>query len=88
MSSGRDEMMSKWSDEQRIKELEQVSHNLDDFLSSQSISYQLGVSALNGIVLARLMRLNMEVGNETEFYKMLQYVIDDKDAIKDGVTYQ
>lgn len=82
MSSGRDEMMSNWSDEQRVKELEQVSYSLDDFLATQAHNFQLSASALNGIVLARLMRLNMEVGNEADFYKMLQYVIDEKDLIK------
>lgn len=82
MSSGRDEMMSKWSDEQKMKDLETISFNLDDFLAAQANLYELSIGALNGLVLARLMRLNMEIGNEEDFYKMLTYILNDKESIK------
>ena len=53
MSSGRD-------DEQRMLEIEKVSFELDDYFVALANKYELTVSALNGIMMARLLRLNVE----------------------------
>lgn len=75
MSSGRDEMMSKWDDEARMKEIEKASFELDDYFVALANKYELSVSALNGILLARLLRLNVEVGNEENLYKIMEVVL-------------
>lgn len=82
MSSGRDEMMSNWDEEQRMKDLERVSFNMDDFFAAQANLFNLSIGALNGIILARLMRLNMEIGNEEDFIKTLRYIVEENETIK------
>ena len=92
MSSGRDEMMSRWSDEAKQEELEQklmkISMNVDDFLAVQANQNELSIGALNGIVLARLMRLNMEVGNEDDFIRTLDYISKEHQSIAEERTVQ
>ena len=75
MSSGRDVMMEKWDEEARMKEIEKVSYELDDYLVSLANRYGLTVSALNGIMMARLLRLNVETKNEENLYKLLEVVM-------------
>ena len=75
MSSGRDEMMEKWNEESRMKQIESVAHELDEYFMTLTNKYELSVSALNGILMARLLRLNVEVGNEENLYKLLQVVM-------------
>ena len=92
MSSGRDEMMNRWSDEAKQEELEQklmeISMNVDDFLAVQANQNELSIGALNGIVLARLMRLNMEVGNEDDFIRTLDYISKEHQSIAEERTVQ
>ena len=92
MSSGRDEMMSRWSDEAKQEELEQklmeISMNVDDFLAVKANQNELSIGALNGIVLARLMRLNMEVGNEDDFIRTLDYISKEHQSIAEERTVQ
>ena len=68
MSSGRD-------DEQRMLEIEKVSFELDDYFVALANKYELTVSALNGIMMARLLRLNVETQNEENLYKLLKVVL-------------
>ena len=75
MSSGRDVMMEKWNEEARMKEIEKVSYELDDYFVALANKYELSVSALNGVLLARLLRLNIEVGNEENLYKIMEVVL-------------
>jgi GTPase SAR1 family protein len=75
MSSGRDEMMENWSEEARMKQIESVSAELDDYFVVLANKYELSVSALNGVLMARLLRLNVEVGNEDNLYKLLEVVL-------------
>ena len=75
MSSGRDEMMENWSEEARMKQIEGVSAELDDYFVVLANKYELSVSALNGVLMARLLRLNVEVGNEDNLYKLLEVVL-------------
>jgi uncharacterized membrane protein affecting hemolysin expression len=75
MSSGRDEMMSRWDEEKRMKDIENVSAELDDYFVILANKYELSVSALNGILLARLLRLNVETKNEENLYKLLEVVM-------------
>lgn len=75
MSSGRDEMMEKWNEESWMKKMVSVAHELDEYFMTITNKYELSVSALNGILMARLLRLNVEVGNEENLYKLLQVVM-------------
>ncbi len=84
MSSGRDEMMSNWSEEARMKQIEQVSAEIDDYLVVLANKFDLSASALNGIVMARLLRLNVELKNEDNLYKLLEVVLQkDHDTWED-----
>ncbi len=76
MSSGRDEMMSKWSEEARMKQIEQVSAEIDNYFVALANQFDLSVSALNGIMMARLLRLNVEMKNEDNLYKLLEVVLE------------
>lgn len=75
MSSGRDEMMSRWDDEARMKQVELAATDIDDYFMILANKYELSASALNGILLARLLRLNMELKNEDNLYKLLEVVM-------------
>ena len=75
MSSGRDEMMSRWDDEARMKQVELAATDIDDYFIILANKYELSASALNGILLARLLRLNMELKNEDNLYKLLEVVM-------------
>ena len=83
MSSGRDVMMEKWDEEARMKEIEKVSYELDDYLVSLANRYGLTVSALNGIMMARLLRLNVETKNEENLYKLLEVVMKKEHEVLD-----
>ena len=74
MSSGRDTMMEKW-DEEFEKRLVDISHRVDTFYTEQATTQQIGLNQLNAIMLARLMRLNMEVGNEDGFKKLMGSIV-------------
>ena len=75
MSSGRDEMMNRWDDEARMKQVELAATDIDDYFIILANKYELSASALNGILLARLLRLNMELKNEDNLYKLLEVVM-------------
>ena len=71
MTSGRDAMMEKWNDENILK----LSQAIDDFFVAQSIKYEMGANAINGVFMARLLRMNEEVGNMENLYKLLESII-------------
>lgn len=71
MTSGRDTMMDRWNDEK----IEQLSHSIDDFFVAQSIKHEMGANAINGVFMARLLRMNEEVGNMENLYKLLESII-------------
>ena len=75
MSSGRDVMMEKWSEEARMKQIEVASAEIDDFFVTVANKFELSASALNGILMARLLRLNVELKNEDNLYKLLEVVM-------------
>jgi hypothetical protein len=58
-----------------MKQIEGVSAELDDYFVVLANKYELSVSALNGVLMARLLRLNVEVGNEDNLYKLLEVVL-------------
>ncbi len=51
-------------------EIVEAAVNMDDYLLGL-IDQGFGVSAINGIVLARLMMLNRETENETDFFNFI-----------------
>lgn len=79
MSSGRDET----NEEARMKEIESVARELDDYFMTLVNKYELSLSSLNGILLARLLRLNVELKNEENLYKMLEVVLKKEHKIYD-----
>jgi hypothetical protein len=62
-------------DEERMVEIEKVSFELDDYFVALANKYELTVSALNGVMMARLLRLNVDMGNEDNLYKLLHVVL-------------
>jgi hypothetical protein len=68
-------MLSGRDDEERMMEIEKVSFELDDYFVALANKYELTVSALNGIMMARLLRLNVETQNEENLYKLLRVVL-------------
>ena len=76
MSSGRDVMMENWEKEIDFeKQLVEISHGVDTFYTEQAMKYAIDLNKLNAIMLARLMRLNMEVGNEDGFKKLMGSIV-------------
>ena len=69
--------MGKWDEESSQEKLITIAANIDNFLVKQSIDYELSMDAINGIFMARLLRMNMEVGNKSNFFKLLQAVLQD-----------
>jgi hypothetical protein len=68
-------MLSGRDDEERMLEIEKVSFELDDYFVALANKYELTVSALNGVMMARLLRLNVDMGNEDNLYKLLHVVL-------------
>ena len=63
------------NDEARMKQLEQVSADIDNYFMALASKFDLSASALNGIMMARLLRLNIELKNEENLYKLLEVVL-------------
>ena len=72
MSSGRDVMMENWEVEQKLVD---ISRDVDNFYTEKALQYSVDLNKLNAIMLARLMRLNMEVGNEEGFKKLMGSIV-------------
>lgn len=58
-------------------EIIEAAVKLDDFLL-ELVEQGFGPNAINGIVLARLMILNRETDNESDFYKFLTTMQSDR----------
>lgn len=71
MTSGRDVMMEKWNDEAILN----VSKEIDDFFVEQSLKYEMSANAINGVFMARLLRMNQSVGNLDGLYKLLESIL-------------
>jgi hypothetical protein len=69
--------MGKWDEESSQEKLITIAANIDNFLVKQSLDYELSMDAVNGIFMARLLRMNMEVGNKSNLFKLLQAVLQD-----------
>jgi len=78
MTSGRDEMMSKWESQEAQEKLMSIASNIDNFLVKQSLDYELSMDAINGIFMARLLRMNMEVGNKEGLFKLLKAILEEE----------
>ncbi len=75
MSSGKDETMSKWEDDARFERIQHVAAELDEYLFRVAEKYELSASQLNGIFMARILRMNIELNNENNFYKLLEVIL-------------
>ena len=58
-------------------EIIEAAVKLDDFFL-ELVDQGFGPNAINGIVLARLMILNRETDNESDFYKFLTTIQSDR----------
>ena len=65
-------MMENWEIEQKLVD---ISRDVDNFYTEKALEYGVDLNKLNAIILARLMRLNMEVGNETGFKKLMSSIV-------------
>ena len=72
MASGRDVMMENWEVEQKLID---ISRDVDNFYTEKALEYGVDLNKLNAIILARLMRLNMEVGNEEGFKRLMGSIV-------------
>lgn len=75
MTSGRDEMMSKWEDDVRFERIQNLAAELDEYLFRVAEKYELSASQINGIFMARILRMNIELKNEDNFYKLLEVIL-------------
>lgn len=80
MTSGRDVMMEKWDDEAILN----VSKEIDDFFVEQSLKYEMSANAINGVFMARLLRMNQTVGNMEGLYKLLETILSRDHEKLDG----
>ena len=74
MSSGRDEMMERWSEESKEKTLVEASQVVDNFLVSMCKIHDLNILSLSAIILARMVRMNMETMSEKNLYKLMDEI--------------
>lgn len=61
-------------------EIIEAAVKLDDYLL-ELVDQGFGVNAINGIVLARLMMLNKETENETDFFKFVSTIKQESQLI-------
>lgn len=83
MTSGRDVMMEKWNDDAILK----LSNEIDDFFVTQSLKYEMSANAINGIFMARLLRMNQTVGNMEGLYKLLETILTREHESLDNTTH-
>jgi hypothetical protein len=56
-------------------QLIQISRNVDDYISSLLMKYDMSALSLTAVLLARAMVLNKEVGSSEDFAKLLVSVV-------------
>lgn len=83
MTSGRDVMMEKWNDDAILK----LSNEIDDFFVEQSLKYEMSANAINGIFMARLLKMNETVGNMENLYKLLEAILTREHETMDNTTH-
>ena len=83
MTSGRDVMMEKWNDDAILK----LSNEIDDFFVTQSLKYEMSANAINGIFMARLLKMNETVGNMENLYKLLETILTREHESLDNTTH-
>jgi hypothetical protein len=79
MSSGRDEMV----EETRFENIQNIAAELDEYMFNIAEKYDLSASQINGIIMARLLRMNIELNNELNFYRLLEVILQ-----KDHETWE
>lgn len=60
-----------WDDEKIIG----LSREIDDFFVQQSLKYEMNANAINGVFMARLIRMNQSVENVDNLYKLLETIL-------------
>jgi hypothetical protein len=56
-------------------QLIEISRNVDDYISSLLVKYDMTALSLTAVLLARAMVLNKEVGSSEDFAKLLVSVV-------------
>jgi hypothetical protein len=56
------------------KQLIEISRNVDDYISSLLVKYDMTALSLTAVLLARAMVLNKELGSTEDFLKLLNSV--------------
>lgn len=57
------------------EQLVEVSYKVDEFYTELATTYDIPLQNLNAVMLARLMRLNMEVGSAESFKKLMDSIV-------------
>lgn len=57
------------------EQLVEMSYKVDEFYTDLATTYDIPLQSLNAIMLARLMRLNMEVGATENFKKLMDSIV-------------
>lgn len=71
MTSGRDVMMEKWNEDKIMN----LSREIDDFFVEKALKYEMSANAINGVFMARLLRMNMSVDNMEGLKKLLESIL-------------
>jgi hypothetical protein len=71
MSSGRDEMMSRWSEEFQEQRLQDLAGDVDGFLQELIHTYKLPVLSAMSIVLARLVVMSKHFKLDEDFIQIV-----------------
>ena len=75
MSSGRDEMMEKWNTQEGVDRLTTISHSVDEFYSMLADTYGISLMQLNAIILARLVKINKELGTDATLNSLMGSIV-------------
>lgn len=68
------------------KEIESLAGDIDLFLNQLIEQYQLQPLEVSAVILARIMRMNMEIGESDTFNRLMQTAMEDYTAeIKSSV---
>ena len=56
-------------------EIIELAEQLDNFFSQKIIEKELSINAFNGVFMARLVRMNQEIGNMESFNHLLHQIL-------------
>ena len=70
------------------KQLFELAENIDNFFNKTILEGELSVNGFNGVMLARIVRLNQACDNMENFHKLLRDITDGELAKEDEKILQ